>query len=555
MVIGLLVSIGVFVLVAVVLLVILFLRSGKTDTQVFQPLFEAIGRTEVVVRDELGKSRTDAANASQATRQELGATLMNAFTTINGSISLSVDQANQQSTSLRLELQGMLTSLADALRNQLNELFTTNNNLISAQIQRVEQLAVITGDGLEKIRAGLDENLKKFQQSSVEEAQKDRKEIGDTLGAFSDRLGKIGSDLSTTMTNQFDLFGKQILGLTKTNEEKMEQIRVGVDAKLGLIQKDNESKLELIRKTVDEKLHETLEKRLGESFLLVSQNLEQVQKGLGEMRSLATGVGDLKKVLTNVKTRGIFGEVMLQSLLDQILTPDQYETNVAVDPNSQARVEFAVKLPGQSDGQKQLWLPIDSKFPQEDYQRLQDAYETGNVEQIEAQKKMLEIRIKAEAKSIKDSYLVPPYSTEFGLMFLCTEGLFSETLRIPGLQETLQREYKVVICGPTTLAAILNSLVMGFKAVAISKRSSEVWATLSIVKGEFTKFGDILDKTRKKLDEASNTIDLASKKSRTIEKKLHRIESLPVHGAVSESLVLDVVPDLLALDPEDPEAN
>ena len=272
-----------------------------------------------------------------------------------------------------------------------------------------------------------------------------------------------------------------------------------------------------------------LHSRLGESFKQVSERLEQVYKGLGEMRTLATGVGDLKKVLTNVKTRGTWGEIRLSHILEQILTPDQYDVNVATKKNSNDRVEFAIKLPGQdNDMQTVVWLPIDSKFPQEDYQRLLDAQEAADKELAEKSIKSLAGRIKAEAKYIKEKYIDPPYTTDFGIMFLPVEGLYAEVLRQPGLCDTLQREYRIVVTGPTTLAALLNSLQMGFRTLAIEKRSSDVWELLGVVKTEFGKFGDVLAKTKKKLKEASNTIGQAEVRTRAIERKLRKVEEVPL---------------------------
>jgi DNA recombination protein RmuC len=299
------------------------------------------------------------------------------------------------------------------------------------------------------------------------------------------------------------------------------------------MQKGNEEKLEVMRATVDEKLHATLEKRLGESFKIVSERLESVHKGLGEMQNLAAGVGDLKKVLTNVKTRGTWGEVQLGGLLEQILTASQYEKNVAVKKRSAERVEFAIKLPNGPDDRTPLWLPIDAKFPVEDYQRLVAAREAADVVAIEAVSKELVIRIKAEAKDIRDKYIAPPETTDFGILYVPTEGLYAEITQRDGLQELLQRDYRVMVAGPNTIAALLNSLRMGFQTLAIEKRSSEVWQILGAVKQEFGKFGDMLEKTHKKLQEASTTIESAATKSRTIERKLDKVQDLP--AAVPET--------------------
>jgi DNA recombination protein RmuC len=359
--------------------------------------------------------------------------------------------------------------------------------------------------------------------------QQARQELGSALKSSSDSLQQRMVDNIRMQKDQLDSFSRQLMAMAKLNEERMEAMRQTIETQLRAIQEDNTKKLEQMRATVDEKLQSTLEKRLGDSFKQVSERLEQVYRGLGEMRSLAVGVGDLKKVLTNVKTRGTWGEIRLSHILEQILTPDQYDVNVATKKNSNDRVEFAIKLPGQdSDKQTVVWLPIDSKFPQEDYQRLLDAQEAADKELAEKSVKSLEVRIKTEAKYIKDKYIDPPYTTDFGIMFLPVEGLYAEVLRQPGLCDVLQREYRIVVTGPTTLAALLNSLQMGFRTLAIEKRSSEVWELLGVVKTEFGKFGDVLAKTKKKLKEASNTIGQAEVRTRAIERKLRKVEEVPL---------------------------
>ncbi len=323
-----------------------------------------------------------------------------------------------------------------------------------------------------------------------------------------------------------------ITRLTSSNEERLDKLRETVDGRLQLIQADNSRKLEQMRATVDEKLHDTLEKRLGESFKLVSERLEQVQRGLGEMQTLASGVGDLKKVLTNVKTRGTFGEIQLGSLLEQILAPGQYGSNVETRGGSGLRVEFALKLPGRdgtSDGM--VWLPLDAKFPQEDYLRLLDALDGADQVAVSESRKQLDRSVRDMAKAIRDKYLDPPHTTDFGVMFLPTEGLYAEVLRLPGLFEALQREYKVMVAGPMTLAALLNSLQMGFRTLAIEKRSAEVWNLLGAVRNEFSKFGVVLEKTRKKLVEAGNHIDQAATRTRVIERKLRDVQDAPQPGS------------------------
>ena len=367
----------------------------------------------------------------------------------------------------------------------------------------------------------LKEEFEKIDRSFRDEMARSREEI--SKNAKSQR-----EELSNSIKMFGDQLNDQLSKLIQTNEQKFDKLQEKVDTQLKEIQDKNEKKLEEMRKTVDEKLHETLEKRLGESFKLVSERLEQVYKGLGDMQELARGVGDLKNVLTNVKTRGGWGEIQLENLIDQILTREQYEKNIVTKKGSSERVEIAIKLPGRDSLKSEtVWLPIDAKFPVEDYQRLLEAQEIANVNSINDAGKSIETRIKGEAKKIAEKYLDPPHTTDFALMFLPIEGLYAEVLRRPGLAEFLQREYRVVVSGPTTLAAVLNSLQMGFRTLAIEKRSSEVWKVLSSVKTEFGKFGDLLDKTQKKLQEASNTIDDASKATRKIEKQLNKVEELP----------------------------
>jgi len=363
---------------------------------------------------------------------------------------------------------------------------------------------------------------------SADSARQAREEISGTLKFASDSQLKQMGEIAGMQTDQLDSFSKQLLAMTTLNEEKLETLRKAVETQLRTMQADNSKRLEQMRKVVDEKLQSTLGKRLSDSFKQVSERLEQVYKGLGEMRSLATGVGDLKKVLTNVKTRGTWGEIQLSHILEQILTPDQYEVNVATKQTSSDRVEFAIKLPGQgSHKEKVVWLPIDSKFPQEDYQRLLDAQDAADKVLAEKSVKNLETRIKVEAKAIREKYIDPPNTTDFGIMFLPVEGLYAEVLRRPGLCDSLQRDYRIVVTGPTTLAALLNSLQMGFRTLAVEKRSSEVWELLGAVKTQFGKFGEVLARTKKKLQEASNTIDQAEVRTRVIERKLNKVQELP----------------------------
>ncbi|ODA40798.1 DNA recombination protein RmuC [Desulfosporosinus sp. BG] len=369
--------------------------------------------------------------------------------------------------------------------------------------------------------------ISRNREESSSNARQVREELNQSVHSFNESVLTRMTEIATLQRNQLDIFANQLAALTKTNDQKLEQLRKTVEERLILIQQDNGQKLDQMRATVDEKLKATLEQRLGESFKLVSERLEAVHKGLGEMQSLASGVGDLKKVLTNVKTRGIWGEIQLGNLLEQILTPEQYAKNVPTKVGSNDRVEFAIKLPARDGHDSFIWLPIDAKFPLEDYERLIEAQDHANLPRIEELGKSLENRIKLEGKTIRDKYIDPPNTTDFGILFLPVEGLYAEVLRRPGLCELLQRDYKVIITGPTTLAALLNSLQMGFRTLAIEKRSSEVWNLLGAVKTEFGKFVEILEKTQKKLQEASNTIETATRKSRTIARKLKNVQTLP----------------------------
>ncbi|MDE1894510.1 MAG: DNA recombination protein RmuC [Pseudomonadota bacterium] len=362
--------------------------------------------------------------------------------------------------------------------------------------QRLATLTDSTGKGLETLA-----------QRLLDDARRNREEITLALGRFGEQQQQRLSALATD------------------NDKRMGEMRATVEDKLGAIQQDNAAKLEQMRATVDEKLHATLETRLGQSFKLVSERLEAVQRGLGEMQSLATGVGDLKRVLGNVKTRGILGEVQLGALLEQLLTPEQYQANVATVPGSGERVEFAIRLPG-ADREHPVSLPVDAKFPREDYERLLDAQERADADAANLAAAALERRLREEAKTIRAKYVAPPHTTDFAILFLPTEGLYAEVLRRPGLFEALQREHRVTVTGPTTLSALLNSLQMGFRTLAIQQRSSEVWQLLGTVKSEFGKFASILEKAERQLNTVSKSIGDAGKKTRTIERKLRGVESM-----------------------------
>ncbi len=380
----------------------------------------------------------------------------------------------------------------------------------------------------ERTERALREELSRSGETIRGEVARNRSELSASFGDFGETVGKRMGEIATLQGDRLESFARRLEGLTQSTEQRLDLLRTAIDQKLQQIQEESTAKLEQMRATVDEKLQGTLEKRLGESFQQVSERLAAVHAGLGEMRTLAAGVGDLKKVLTNVKQRGGWGEVQLGALLEQTLAPSQYEANVATRPGLGERVEFAIKLPGRSDdGDKPVWLPIDAKFPLEDYQRLRDAVEEGDHEKAELAGRELEKRVMQCARDIQTRYLEPPHTTDFGVLFLPVEGLYAEVLRRPGLVDALQREQRIVIAGPTTLVAMLNSLQMGFRTLAIEKRSSEVWKLLSAVKGEFEKFGGILDSVQKKLGEASNKMEEASRKTRTITRRLRDVEELP----------------------------
>ncbi len=386
----------------------------------------------------------------------------------------------------------------------------------------------------QRLESVLREEFSRSRQESGTLNRQSREEISHSVKSFSDSSNRQLMALADNQHRNFQTFASRLAEATEKNELKLEKVKETIDSHLKNLRQENSEKLEKMRETVDEKLQSTLEKRLGESFKQVGDRLEQVHKGLGEMQNLATGVGDLKKVLQNVKTRGTWGEVQLGNLLDQILTIGQYEKNVPTKKGSADRVEFAIKIPAKDSKIENIFLPIDAKFPIEDYRALIDAEEKSDLIEMERAAKALEMRVKSEAKDIRDKYLDPPHTTDFGILFLPIEGLYAEVLRRPGLFELLQRDFKVTVAGPTTIAALLNSLQMGFRTLAIEKRSSEVWSVLGKIKTEFGTFGALLDKTQKKLQEASNTIEKASSKSHTIERKLGKVEQLPETDKIGE---------------------
>jgi DNA recombination protein RmuC len=381
--------------------------------------------------------------------------------------------------------------------------------------------------GQQRIEAAVKVEVSRNREEMNLVAKESRQELADAIRALGDSNASRITEIGEGQKNQLDSFAKQLEGLTAATERRLETMRATIESKLTALQQANSLKLDQMRTVVDEKLQSTLEKRLGESFNIVVQRLEQVHKGLGEMQSLASGVGDLKRLLSNVKTRGTLAEWQLENMLEQVMSPAQYEKNIATRRGSTERVEFALKLPGQDGANNSVvLLPIDAKFPKEDYERLIEAREKCNTVMIEEASKQLERRVKEMAKNIRDKYLDPPNTTDFGIMYVPTEGLFAEIISRPGICEILHRDYRVMVTGPTTLATLLNCLQVGFRTLAIAERSSEAWNLLGAVKTEFGNFGKLLEKTKKKLDEASNTIDDAARKSRTIERKLRDVQEV-----------------------------
>ena len=376
-------------------------------------------------------------------------------------------------------------------------------------------------------RAELTQGLSLFQQALLVQSGDVARTQNEQIDSFRMQLGAMQQQVSEALQRFSDGLNEQLRLVSEGNERKLGEVRLVVEQRLTALQEGNEKKLDQMRATVDEKLQATLETRLGESFKQVADRLEQVHKGLGEMQSLAQGVGDLKHLLTNVKTRGIFGEAQLAALLEQVFTVDQYAAQIATRPGGKNTVDFAIKLPGRSDSGEPLWLPIDAKFPNEDYERLLDAQQRADAASADVAGTALELRIRLEAKSISEKYIEPPYTTDFAILFLPTEGLYAEVLRRPGLMESLQRDHRVVLAGPTTLLAMLNSLQMGFRTLALEKRSSEVWQVLGAVKTEFGKFGDVLAKVKSQTETVLNTLNSAEQRSRVMGKALRQVEALP----------------------------
>ncbi|MBS1777410.1 MAG: DNA recombination protein RmuC [Bacteroidetes bacterium] len=461
----------------------------------------------------------------KASKKESGNELMeikSSIATLTSNLKDTERNLKDEFATNRKESAETATGLRIEIGNQLNKFIQTFS-------EQLGNLTKSNEEKLEAIRKTFEEKLADFQKSIDTNSKESRTELKENLEAFKKELNDALKDYKERMREQFSDFEKNQKTQNVANSEKISELKLSLEKSVKTMQEGNEKKLEEMRKTVDEKLNETLEKRLGESFKQVSDRLEAVHKGLGEMQTLAVSVGDLKKVMSNVKSRGVLGEYQLQNIIEDLLTNEQYEKNVKTKAGSGAVVEFAIKMPHGKNLEKTLWLPIDSKFPKEDYEALIDAYEKGNVDKIEECRKAFINGIKKNAKDIKEKYIDPPNTTEYGIMFLPYESLFGEVLRVPGLFEQIQKDYKITITGPTTLSALLNSLQMGFRTLAIEKRSSEVWDLLGAVKTEFGKFGGIIEKTRDKLIAATKELDNTGERTRTIERKLRHVQELPTN--------------------------
>lgn len=563
----------------VVLLVILFLRSRGGQQG-----------TEGALREELRAGREEANRAARESRDEISKSLRDANETLSNTLTSIGDVQRAQLDGMTKQVQELsesnhasLDRLRNGLETRVTELQESNeyklehmrstldekikgtqeelskglrtaNETLATALTRMGEFQSAQREGmttqfkeisesnqgaLDRIRTSIDLQIKELQQGNERKFEEIRKTVDEKLSDNREELSKglksADDTLSMTLKTmaevqrvQLDGMTKQLKELAESNQVSLDRVRATLDSRVKELQDSNDKKLEEMRKTVDEKLHETLEKRLGDSFNLVSERLEAVQRGLGEMQNLATGVGDLQRVLSNVKIRGTWAEVQLGTLLEQILAPGQYEKNVRVKEDSRESIEYAIRLPGQKvEPGTCLWLPIDSKFPQEDYRRVQEAAERGDPEALKKATDELARTIRTAAQLIHDKYVNPPVTTDFAIMFLATEGLYGEALRQPSLVEDLQRRYRIVIAGPTTLAAILNSLRMGFQTMAIEQRAAEVWNVLGAVKTEFGKFGEVLDKVKRQLNATTRTIEHTGVRTRAIERRLRSVEQLP----------------------------
>jgi DNA recombination protein RmuC len=507
-------------------------------TESIRTLFKSL---ETSLMDGQGQFRRDVQEQADRGLATLDTRLQTNFQVMNHLLeqmreadALHRQEIGQVSNASRMEMAALLKTNADAI-----------TSLVGSIELRFTELGTLNADAIRRIQQSVGEQLVQMRDEAIQH----RAEL--TLAS-----GTMRTEVTATLKAGGETVERKVEELRSTTDAKLTELKSALDLalkeELGAIRTENGAKLEEMRRTVDEKLHATLEQRLGESFKLVSDRLEQVHRGLGEMQTLATGVGDLKKVLSNVKMRGTWGEVQLEALLEQIMTQEQYGKNLVTKPGSTARVEFAIRLPGRDESGAPVWLPIDAKFPLEDYQRLVEAQERVDVAAIDEAGRALELRIKTEAKTIREKYIEPPHTTDFAILYLPIEGLYAEVLRRAGLTDTLQRDFKISVAGPTTLAAMLNSLQMGFRTLAIEKRSSEVWTVLGAVKTEFEKFGVALAHTKKKLEEAHSSIDNTEKRNRVLTRKLSGVEGMaaPEAARLIDGMVQGVNIEVLSSAPQ-----
>ncbi len=526
------------------MLILLFRKSHNQMDTLRSEAMETgaqLAKIDPLIRSEFARNREESQKSAQASRQELSSSLKDFSAQLTHTITdLAASQRAQLET-----FSHFLHTLTRNNEEKFEKLIKSNEDKQIAFNNHFAQLSQASKEAIAQSLQGNEEKtsllVQGFADTSksltallTQTAKENRAELTAALQSFEERFTLNVNNFNELQRQKFsDLAARQEQAKQDT-ERQLEKIRETVAHQLKSLQEDNSKKLDEMRQTVDEKLQSTLEKRLSTSFTLISERLELVHKGLGEMQLLANSVGDIKKVMTNVKSRGILGEYQLANILEDLLTHEQYERNVKTKAGSGAIVEFAIKLPNNNNLEKVLWMPIDSKFPKEDYEALVDAYDEGHTEKVEALKKSFKQAIIRNAKDIKEKYIDPPHTTEYGLMFLPFESLYAEVLRTPGLFEHIQKVYKITITGPTTLSALLSSLQMGFRTLAIEKRSSEVWDLLGAVKTEFGKFGMVLEKTKKKLQEATYTIDQAGVRSRAIERQLKKVQELPGQDTLTQ---------------------
>jgi DNA recombination protein RmuC len=483
------------VIIQFIVMIVLFSKNRQSSpadmSQKLVDYTQRLEKNESTLRDEFGKNREEANKSAKESREEL---------------SLNLKSVSEQLSAIITGFTGLVDNKMKSIQEFLDSGLKFNREELNKSILTFE--GRVTGS-ISSFSETLNKELKSVQDRVYTSTRESREELAASLKTFEEKSSV------------------KIEALTKDTKEGLEKNRDAVEKKLADIQQGNEKKLDEMRQTVDEKLHKTLETRLGESFKLVSERLELVQKGLGEMQTLVSDVGSIKNVLSNVKNKGVLGEYQLGAILEQVLTPNQYAQSVKIKEGSRENVEFAVKIPSKEDSNKIIWLPIDAKFPTVDYEILLAAYESGDKETVAQAQKELKTKIEKFARDIHEKYIDPPNTTEFGIMFLPFEGLYAEVLRIPGVFENIQNTHRVTITGPTTISAFLNSLQMGFRSLAVEKRTSEIWDLLGAVRTEFGKFGDVLQKTKEKLDSASKEIDRAGTRSRAIERKLRDVQTLP----------------------------